>query len=115
MTVGIGIIGSGGMGLTWAEVATRVPEGARVVAIWGGSGAVALAAQYHAEAEPSLRALLARPDVDAVIIASPLVTHAEYVVAAARAGKHIFLEKPMSVTIAEADAMIAAAEAADVR
>jgi predicted dehydrogenase len=64
--------------------------------------------------EPSLDALLARDDVDAVAITTPQETHAEFAIAAARAGKHLFVEKPMSLTVAEADAMMEAAAAARV-
>ena len=114
-TLRVGLIGSGGMGLTWAEVVDRYTPGASLVALWGGSRAEGLAAQYGCDVESSLGALLARQDIDAVVIASPLATHRDYVVAAAAARKHIFLEKPMCVTLAQADEMITAADAADVR
>jgi len=61
------------------------------------------------------RTLLERDDVDAVIIATHPRPHCEITVAAARAGKHILLEKPMCRTVAEADRMIAAARKARVR
>lgn len=115
MTLGIGLVGSGGMGLTWAEVVVRHATDARLAAIWGGSRASGLAARYGVPAESSLTALLARRDVDAVVVASPLATHAGYVVAAAAAGKHVFLEKPMCGTLDEADRMIRACAEADVR
>ena len=54
-------------------------------------------------------------DVDAVCIASPVFTHAEVAVAAANAGKHIFCEKPMALSLDEADAMINAAQKAGVK
>lgn len=47
--------------------------------------------------------------VDAVLVASPNASHAEMAVAAARAGKHVLVEKPMATSVEEADAMIAAA------
>ena len=53
-------------------------------------------------------------DVDAVAICAPNSLHAPIAIAAAQAGKHVFVEKPMAVTVAEADAMIAAADAAGV-
>jgi predicted dehydrogenase len=46
---------------------------------------------------------LARPDVEAVILCSPHRVHAEQIEAAARAGKHIFCEKPLATTLAEAE------------
>lgn len=57
---------------------------------------------------PDYRQLVADPAVDAVLVGSPDAYHADTVVAAIRAGKHVLLEKPIAVTIAEADAMIAA-------
>jgi predicted dehydrogenase len=60
------------------------------------------------------RKVLERDDVDAVDICSPNALHAEMAVAAARAGKHVLVEKPMATTLADADAMIEAAEANDV-
>ena len=68
------------------------------------------AKEYGAEAWYSdYRQLLARPDIDFVDICTPEFLHAEQVAAAADAGKHIHCEKPMSSTVAEADAMIEAA------
>ena len=60
------------------------------------------------------RAVLARDDVDAVDICSPNALHAEMAIAAAEAGKHVLVEKPIAVTLAEADAMIDAAASAGV-
>lgn len=56
--------------------------------------------------------LLADPAVDLVIVATPSHTHAEVAIAALRAGKHVVVEKPMATSLAEADAMIAAAREA---
>lgn len=56
------------------------------------------------------RDLLARADVDAVLIANPHLHHAEVALAAMTAGKHVMIEKPMCITLAEADAIIAARE-----
>ena len=52
--------------------------------------------------------LVARADVDAVLISNPHVYHAEVALAAMAAGKHVLIEKPMCITLAEADAIIAA-------
>jgi len=62
----------------------------------------------------SLDAALALPDLAAVSVATPPDTHAEYAIAAARAGKHVLVEKPMARTLAEARAMRAAAAEAGV-
>jgi UDP-N-acetyl-2-amino-2-deoxyglucuronate dehydrogenase len=58
--------------------------------------------------------LLARPDVDVVCICTPSGQHAEQTIAAARAGKHVLVEKPMALTLADADAMIEACARAGV-
>jgi UDP-N-acetyl-2-amino-2-deoxyglucuronate dehydrogenase len=59
--------------------------------------------------------LLARPDIDVVDVCTPSGTHGEVAIAAARAGKHVIVEKPMEVTVAKADAIIAACDEAGVK
>lgn len=58
--------------------------------------------------------LLADPNIDAVYISLPNSLHCEWTVAAAQAGKHILVEKPMAVTLDEFDRMVAAAQANNV-
>jgi predicted dehydrogenase len=60
------------------------------------------------------RLLVTDPDVDAVLVANPDAYHADVVIAAITAGKHVLLEKPICITLAEADAMIAAEASAAV-
>jgi phthalate 4,5-cis-dihydrodiol dehydrogenase len=59
--------------------------------------------------------LLRDPRVEAVYIATPHQFHAEHAIAAAKAGKHVLVEKPMALTLAEAEAMVAASRAAGVK
>lgn len=73
------------------------------------------AAQSATPAHDDLDSLLADPDLDAVLIATPDKMHAEQAIAAAKAGKHVFSEKPMTTSIEEADAMVSACKDAGVK
>src|SRR5688572_14219996 len=115
MALGFGVVGSGMMGRTYVRALRHMVEGADVVAIHGGSRAPALAAEVDVPVEPTLEALLARDDVDAVLLATPTQTHREQTLQAAAAGKHVFTEKPIAATLPEIDDMIAACRAAGVR
>ena len=75
----------------------------------------ALAARYGIAATTAdWQVLLEREDIDAVVITTPDDTHPEIAIAAARAGKHILLQKPMARTAEECRSIIAAADAAKV-
>jgi predicted dehydrogenase len=112
--LGIGLIGSGYMGRTFAECLRNYCKGGKLRAVTGGTRAPATAAEFGVEAVESVEALVERPDVDAVIVASPHAAHRDQVIAAARARKHVFLEKPMETSVARCDAMIAACDRAGV-
>src|SRR6185312_12621255 len=115
MTVGFGMIGAGQMAHIHAVAIAEQPAGsARLVAVTSGTRAPALAAEFGAEAEPSIEALLDRKDIDAVVIATPHTAHLPNVLAAAAAGKHIVLEKPMGLDVDECRQMIDACDAAGV-
>jgi predicted dehydrogenase len=114
MSVGFGIVGSGTMAIVYAEALATQVDGGDLVAIAGGRRAPGLAADYGVEALESPEALFARPDVDVVVLATPHTTHLPYTRAAAAAGKHVYVEKPMAVTVAECDAMIVACRDAGV-
>lgn len=113
-TVGIGMIGSGFMGLTYSEVAANHAKGCKLAAITGGRRAEQLAADYSVPHAADVDALLARDDVHAVVLATPDQDRLELTKKAAAAGKHVLAEKPMAPTVAECDAMIAACDAAKV-
>ena len=85
-------------------IASRDPDAARAVA----------AAHSIPRAHGSYEALLADPEVDAVYIPLPNHLHAPWTIAAAEAGKHVLCEKPLALTAAEAETMIAAADRAGV-
>jgi len=108
--LGFGIVGCGVIAPWHANAIARV-EGARLVAVCDviPEKAADLAAKHgDPRVYTDYHALLADPAVDVVSICTPSGLHAEIAVAAARAGKHALSEKPMDVTLAKADAMIAA-------
>lgn len=110
---GIGIIGAGHFGAVHAEALAGV-EGARLVAACRNDAAAvaAFAARHGGTPYSDWAALLADPEVDAVVIATPHDLHRDITVAALRAGKHVLLEKPMAATLPDCDAILAAAAAA---
>ena len=112
---GFGIVGTGVIAAMHAAAIATLP-GARLAAVTdvAAGAAAAFAATRGCAAEPGLDALLARPDVDVVCVCVPSGLHAEVGVRAARAGKHLVVEKPIDVTLAAADRLIEAADAAGV-
>ena len=116
-TLRLGVIGVGAMGARHAEnIAHGVPE-ARLVAVFDAQPAAAarVAAALGCDQAASLEALLGRDDIDAVVVVSPPRFHAEHAVAALQAGKHVLLEKPMALILADTDRISAAAARAKVR
>ncbi|MBA2315698.1 MAG: Gfo/Idh/MocA family oxidoreductase [Chloroflexi bacterium] len=113
--IGFGILGSGNMARVYADaLATQVTAG-RLVAVALGSRAGSLAAEFEVADEPSAEDLAERADVDAVVIATPHSTHLPLALLAAAAGKHVYLEKPMALDVAECDQIIAACRRAGVQ
>ncbi|WP_167859771.1 Gfo/Idh/MocA family protein [Paenibacillus cymbidii] len=111
--VRFGIVGCGYFGAGLARVLQRL-EHAEVTAVFGGSRATELAAELGCACADTLEALVSREDVDAIVVASPSHLHREPVIAAARHGKHVFCEKPIALTVADCEAMIAACREANV-
>ena len=103
--IGVGIIGQGHAKRLTAEDS---PADLIAVADQNPEAAQKIAAEHGVEAAADVTSLLARPDVDAVIIAVPSGLHAEVTIQALDAGKHVFLEKPIEVTVAAADRIRAA-------
>jgi scyllo-inositol 2-dehydrogenase (NAD+) len=117
MTLRIGVVGTGRIGQLHARLLAEAVPGARLTGIADADTARAerLARALGVDRwHRSHHELFARPDIDAVVIATPSNTHTEIVCDAARAGKPIFCEKPLALTIAETDQAIAAASAAGV-
>lgn len=117
MALGIGIVSAahGHVNAYAGEIADM--DDAHVVAVWDDDADRGRKAADHAGAEfvADLDALLARDDVQAAIIGSETSRHAEHVEAAAAAGKHILLQKPMALTLADCDRIAAAVASAGVR
>lgn len=74
----------------------------------------AFAAEFGGTGYQALDAFLADSEVEAVYVATPHQLHAEQVIAAARAGKHVLVDKPLAISMADGTAMVEACEAAGV-
>lgn len=111
-----GIIGAGVAGQYHAQAIAQTPD-ARLVAVCAGhpERAAVLANAFDARVEPDVAALLACDDIDAVCICTPSGQHAGQGIAAAKAGKHVLIEKPLAISLADADALIDACRTAGVR
>src|SRR5437879_6201093 len=101
-----------------ARALAEVP-GARLTALVSRSSDAArkMAGELNQELATctDLGAALARPDVDVVIVTTPSGAHLEPAVAAARAGKHVVVEKPLEITAERCDRIIAACDQAGVQ
>jgi predicted dehydrogenase len=108
-------IGLGWWGGVLAEAAAR-SEGVEVVACYARSQETreAFAAKHGCVAAPSFEDVLADDGIDALIVATPHGTHLDMVRAAADAGKHLFIEKPITLTTEEGRACIEAADGAGI-
>ncbi len=114
-SINVGLLGAGFMGSTHASAYARI-DSARLVAVADANRDLAakLAHEHHARTCDGIEALLDDPEVQAVDVCLPTFLHERCVVSAARHGKHILCEKPIALTIEEADRMIAATEQAGV-
>ena len=112
--LGLGLIGCGRMGRALAAVIREhVPDAPMVAGCDPFPGSrEEFTRELGAPATNSLEELLAREDIGAVLVASPNDLHCSQTVAAAEAGKHVFCEKPMALSVADCDRMIAACGAA---
>ncbi|WP_037571137.1 Gfo/Idh/MocA family protein [Phaeacidiphilus oryzae] len=104
--LGIGLVGCGGFAEFVLDAAAGLP-GLRLAAVADPSRerAERLGGSHGVPALGSLDELLGREDVAAVLIATPPATHAAMAVAALRAGRHVFCEKPLATTTADAAAV----------
>jgi inositol 2-dehydrogenase len=115
--VGIGVIGLGRMGQVYATHTAHQIEGATLVAVADPRQEVLdrfTAQVAGVEALAHYQDLLAHPQVQGVIVASPTSTHRDIVIEAAQAGKAIFCEKPLALSLEATDEIIAAVRRAGV-
>ncbi len=113
----IALIGAGTIGRMHAENLRNMVRGARLVAVADVSAAAASACAAQCgilRYSTDFREFLVDPTVHAVAICSASGTHADIVEAAARAGKHIFCEKPIATNIADGERALAAVQQAGV-
>ena len=108
---GLGIIGAGSVARLHAEAAAKADVRVAGICDVDGAKARALADEHAgAVATDSLESLLGRRDIDAVVVAVPNCYHKQVAIDAMRAGKHVLLEKPMAMNVAECDEIIAVTE-----
>jgi predicted dehydrogenase len=108
--IGLGIIGAGGFGLYALQHFAQIP-GIRRVAMAGThrAAAQAVARRFGIPDMEDVDTLLGRDDVDLVYIATPPLLHHPQALAALAASKHVICEKPLAMTVEQADEMIAVA------
>ncbi|MBL8205348.1 MAG: Gfo/Idh/MocA family oxidoreductase [Blastocatellia bacterium] len=114
--IGFGIVGGGMIGKVHADAINALP-GTKALAVWGRSEARVneLAAKYNAVGYLDYAQFLAHPGLNVVNICSPSGLHLEHGQAAAEAGKHVLVEKPIETTLERADALIEACDKAGVK
>ena len=100
MTIRFGLLGAGRIGKVHAKAITNDPK-AKLVAVTDAMApaAEAIAAQYGCDVR-GMEAILAAKDIDAVVICTPTDTHADLIEAFVKAGKAVFCEKPIDLSLA---------------
>lgn len=113
----IALVGCGRIAQRHADLlGTHQVAGARLVAVCDTQAerVQAFAAQHGVPGFTSLDEMLAMPGIDVVSVLTPSGMHAEHTITVARSGRHVIVEKPMALTLVDADAMLQACEAAGV-
>ncbi|HEU4829379.1 MAG TPA: Gfo/Idh/MocA family oxidoreductase, partial [Gemmatimonadales bacterium] len=111
----IGLVGCGRISRNHFDAIARV-DGLRIAAVCDSDESRARAAGEALGVPwfPQYAAMLEKAEIDAVSICTPSGLHSQQGVLAARAGKHVITEKPMSITLEQADALVQACDAAGV-
>lgn len=115
--VGIGLVGSQFVSTIHAEAIKLVPDAALVAVASPTEGHAREFARQHGIPHffTNVRDMLALKEIDMIVIGAPNIYHCDITVAAAKAGKHVVVEKPLCMNLAEADRMIEACKAANVK
>jgi len=102
MTINVAVVGAGILGSRHARVFHEQPEAKLVAIVDVNPARVDVAQKFGAQFYADIPTLLANEKIDALAIATPDHLHRDPVIAALRAGKHVFVEKPLATTLAEA-------------
>ena len=115
--IGVGLIGAGRIGRVHAANLAQRLHRATLLAVADVNKVAAeqVAGQWGGYATNDYRQLLSDPAIDAVLVCSATDTHSTIIIEAAAAGKHIFCEKPVDLTLTKIDAALAAVDAAGVK
>src|SRR5438876_5529386 len=107
----IGVIGAGGFGLFALQHLTQIP-GVQLSGMAGThrEAAFAVTQRFGIPDLEEIKALLARPEIDLIYIATPPFLHYPQAMQALQAGKHVICEKPLAMTLQQADEMIGLAQ-----
>lgn len=115
--INIALVGCGRIAKRHAELlGTQQIAGARLVAVCDvqSERVTSFATDYGVPGFTSLDDLLAMPGIDVVSVLTPSGMHAAHAIAVARSGRHVIVEKPMALTLVDADAMVRECDAAGV-
>ncbi len=106
--VAIGVVGVGHLGRWHTQQLSRIPE-ANLVGVYDidSSRAREVAGAFHTRTFPNFQDLLRH--TEALSIVTPTTTHFQYAMEALQAGKHVFVEKPITETVAQGEELVAAA------
>lgn len=110
-TLGFGVVGCGRIAKNHLEAIAAIPE-ARLVAVCDNDADALRRAteRYACPGYGNHRDMLTNPEIDVVNICTPSGWHARIAIDAMTAGKHVLVEKPMAMSLTEADAMVATAD-----
>lgn len=111
----VGLLGAGNISRQYLEALPRLSNLSLVAVADALEANAAAVGESHGVPVRSVEDLLTSDDVDVILNLTTPQAHAPLTIAALQAGKHVYLEKPFATSLAEADAMVAAAKAADRR